>query len=170
MKPSCDVLVVGGGVVGVCTAYSLAERGVRTTLLERGEICSGASHGNGGWIFPSDSAPIPGPGVIREALPWLLDPESPLYIRPRLSLSLLSWLWRFRGACNETTMRRSYQLRRALSLASLERFAELAQLEGVAFSFQRGGLLLVYRTQEGLREADAEVSLLLYSGGKRSRS
>ena len=48
-------------------------------LLERGEICSGASHGNGGWIFPSDSAPMPGPGVIREALPWLLDPESPLY-------------------------------------------------------------------------------------------
>ncbi|NIM61843.1 MAG: FAD-dependent oxidoreductase, partial [Acidobacteria bacterium] len=56
----CDVIVVGGGVVGVCTAYSLVERGVRTTLLERGEICSGASHGNGGWIFPSESAPIPG--------------------------------------------------------------------------------------------------------------
>jgi len=169
VSPRSDVLVVGGGVVGVCTAYSLAERGVRTTLLERGEICSGASHGNGGWIFPSDSAPIPGPGVIREALPWLLDPESPLYIRPRPSLALLSWLWRFRGACNETAMRRSFRLRRALSLASLERYAQLAQLENVAFGFQRRGLLLAYRTQDALREAEEETSLLEAEGGSAKR-
>ena len=115
-----DVLVVGGGVIGVCTAYALQERGVSTTLVERGEICAGASHGNGGWIFPSESAPIPGPGVIRESLPWLIDPESPLYIRPRPSLALLRWMWRFRAACNEPDMRRSFSLRRALSLASLD--------------------------------------------------
>jgi D-amino-acid dehydrogenase len=169
LELSSDVVVVGGGVVGVCTAYSLAERGVRTTLLERGEICSGASHGNGGWIFPSDSAPIPGPGVIREALPWLLDPESPLYIRPRPSLALLTWLWRFRAACNETAMRRSFRLRRALSLASLERFSELARLEGVAFGFQRKGLLLAFRTQDGLREADAEIALIEAEGGTAKR-
>ena len=87
-----------GGVIGVCTAYALQERGVRTTLVERGEICAGASHGNGGWIFPSESTPIPGPGVIRESLPWLIDPESPLYIQPRPSLSLLRWMWQFRAA------------------------------------------------------------------------
>ena len=95
MTRSTDVLVVGGGVIGVCAAYALQERGVRTTLVERGEICSGASHGNGGWIFPSESAPIPGPGVIRKSLPWLIDPESPLYIRLRPSLSLMRWMWRF---------------------------------------------------------------------------
>ena len=169
MSLQSDVLVVGGGVVGVCTAYSLAERGVRTTLLERGEICSGASHGNGGWIFPSDSAPIPGPGVIREALPWLIDPEGPLYIRPRASLSLLRWLWRFRSACNESTARESFRLRRALSLASLERYAQLAQLESVAFGFQRRGLLLAYRTQDALREAEEETSLLEAEGGTAKR-
>ena len=169
MSPRSDVLVVGGGVVGICTAYSLAERGVRTTLLERGEICSGASHGNGGWIFPSDSAPIPGPGVIREALPWLLDPESPLYIRPRPSLALLSWLWRFRGACNETAMRRSFRLRRALSLESLERYAQLAELPNVAFGFQRRGLLLAYRNPGALREAEQEMALLEAEGGSVKR-
>jgi D-amino-acid dehydrogenase len=153
----------------VCTAYSLAERGVRTALLERGEICSGASHGNGGWIFPSDSGPIPGPGVIRQALPWLLDPESPLYIRPRPSLSLLTWLWRFRGACNETAMRQSFRLRCALSLASLERYAQLAELPSVAFGFQRRGLLLAYRTQEALREAEQEMSLIEAEGGSAKR-
>ncbi len=160
-----DVVVVGGGVVGVCTAYSLNERGVRTTLIERGEICSGASHGNGGWIFPGDSSPIPGPGVIRQALPWLLDPESPLYIRPRLSLSLLRWLWRFRGACNETAARESTRLRRALSLGSLERYAKLAELPSVAFGYQQRGLVLAYRERNALREAERELSRLAGEGG-----
>jgi D-amino-acid dehydrogenase len=164
-----DVVVVGGGVIGVCTAYSLAERGVRTTLVERAEICSGASHGNGGWIFPSESAPIPAPGVIRQALPWLLDPESPLYIRPRLSLSLLRWLWRFRGACNEKAVRESFRLRRALSLGSLERYAKLAELEGVAFGFQQRGLLVAYRERAALREVEHELSLLAAEGGVAKR-
>jgi D-amino-acid dehydrogenase len=160
-----DVLVVGGGVVGVCTAYSLVERGVRTILIERGEICSGASHGNAGWVCPSESAPLPGPGAIREALPWLIDPESPLYIRPRPSLSLLRWLWRFRAACNETALRESFQLRRALSLASLERYAKLAELGGVAFGFTQAGLAVAYRTREALVEAQHEVNLLEAAGG-----
>jgi D-amino-acid dehydrogenase len=160
-----DVLVVGGGVVGVCTAHSLVERGIRTTLLERGEICSGASHGNGGWIFPSESAPIPGPGAIREALPWLLDPESPFWIRPRASLALLRWLWDFRRACNASAARESFGLRRALSLASLERFTEFAKKLDFDFGFTQRGLVLVFRTAKAMRDAQHDVELLEAAGG-----
>ena len=163
MSERPDVLVVGGGVVGVCTAHSLIERGVRTTLLERGEICSGASHGNGGWIFPSESAPIPGPGVIREALPWLFDPESPFWIRPRASLALLRWLWDFRRACNANAVRESFRLRRALSLASLERFAEFAK--NLDFGFTQRGLALIFRTAKAMRDAQHDVDLLEAAGG-----
>jgi D-amino-acid dehydrogenase len=158
-----DVLVVGGGVVGVCTAHSLVERGVRTTLLERGEICSGASHGNGGWIFPSESAPIPGPGVIRESLPWLLDPASPFWIQPRASLALLRWLWDFRRACNASAHRESFGLRRALSLASLERFRELAKK--LDFGFTQRGLTQIFLTARAMRDAQHEVDLLEAAGG-----
>jgi D-amino-acid dehydrogenase len=160
-----DVLVVGGGVVGVCTANCLVERGARTTLLERGEICSGASHGNGGWIFPSESAPIPGPGVIREALPWLLDPESPFWIRPRANLALLRWLWDFRRACNASALRESFRLRRALSLASLERFAEFAEKLDFDFGFTQRGLVLIFRTAKAMRDTQHEVDLLEAAGG-----
>jgi D-amino-acid dehydrogenase len=159
------VLVVGGGVVGVCTAHYLVERGVRTTLLERGEICSGASHGNGGWIFPSESAPLPGPGVIREALPWLLDAESPFWIRPRASLALLRWLWDFRRACNASAQRESFRLRRALSFASLERFAEFAEILDLDFGFTQRGLALVFQTAKAMRDAQHEVDLLEAAGG-----
>jgi len=160
-----DVLIVGGGVVGVCTAHCLVERGVSTTLLERGEICSGASHGNGGWIFPSESAPIPGPGVIREALPWLLDPESPFWIQPRASLALLRWLWDFRRACNASAARESFRLRRALSLASLERFTEFAKKMDFDFGFTQRGLVLVFRTAKAMRDAQHDVDLLEAGGG-----
>jgi D-amino-acid dehydrogenase len=160
-----DVLVVGGGVVGVCTAHCLVERGVRTTLLERGEICSGASHGNGGWIFPSESAPIPGPGVIREALPWLLDPESPFWIRPRASLALLRWLWDFRRACNASALRESFRLRRELSLAGLERFTEFAEKLDFDFGFTQRGLALIFRTAKAMRDAQHDVDLLEAAGG-----
>jgi D-amino-acid dehydrogenase len=160
-----DVLVVGGGVVGVCTAHCLIERGVRTTLLERGEICSGASHGNGGSIFPSESAPIPGPGVIREALPWLLDPESPFSIRPRANLALLRWLWDFRRACNASAVRESFGLRRTLSLASLERFTEFAKKLDFDFGFTQRGLVQIFRTAKAMRNAQHEVDLLEAAGG-----
>jgi D-amino-acid dehydrogenase len=160
-----DVLVVGGGVVGVCTAHSLVERGVRTTLLERGEICSGASHGNGGWIFPSESAPIPGPGVIRQALPWLFDPESPFWIRPRASLALLRWLWDFQRACNASAVRESFRLRRALSLASLEHFGGFAKKCDFDFGFTQRGLTLIFQTAKAMRDAQHEVDLLEAAGG-----
>jgi D-amino-acid dehydrogenase len=160
-----DVLVVGGGVVGVCTAHCLVERGVRVTLLERGEICSGASHGNGGWIFPSESAPIPGPGVIRESLPWLFDPESPFSIRPRANLALLRWLWDFRRACNSSAVRESFGLRRALSLASLEHFTEFAKKLDFDFGFTQRGLVQVFRTAEAMRGAQHDVDLLEAAGG-----
>jgi D-amino-acid dehydrogenase len=160
-----DVLVVGGGVVGVCTAHCLVERGVRTTLLERGEICSGASHGNGGWIFPSESAPIPGPGVIREALPWLLDPESPFWIQPRANLALLRWLWDFRRACNASALRESFRLRRELSLAGLERFTEFAEKLDFDFGFTQRGLALIFRTAKAMRDAQHDVDLLEAAGG-----
>ena len=165
MSERPDVLVIGGGVLGVCTAHYLVERGARTTLIERGEICSGASHGNGGWIFPSESAPIPGPGVIREALPWLLDPESPFWIRPRASLALLRWLWDFRRACNAGAVRKSFRLRHALSLASLERFAEFATKLDFDFGFTQRGLVLIFRTAKAMRDAQHDVSLLEAAGG-----
>ncbi len=166
MAEHSDVLIVGGGVIGVCTAYSLAERGIGVRLLERDQICSGCSHGNAGWLFPSHSMPLPAPGVIRQALDWLTDPKSPFYIKPRPSLELVRWLWRFWTACDRATMLESYRLRRELSLASLERYAKLAALPGIEFGFAQRGLLLAFRTRAGLAAAEQELAILAELGGR----
>jgi D-amino-acid dehydrogenase len=77
------IIVIGGGAVGLCVAEALVSRGAEVVVLERDRCGTGASAGNAGWITPSLSIPVPGPGVIAESLRWLVNPSGPLWIRPR---------------------------------------------------------------------------------------
>lgn len=150
-----DVLVVGGGVVGVCVAYYLARAGRRVCLVERGEVCSGCSHGNAGLLVPSHSVPLAAPGVVAKSLKWMFNPASPFYIKPRLDRELLSWLWRFNRACNRRQVQRAMPLIRDLSMASLRLYDELAA-DGTEFGLEHKGVLMLYKTEAGLREQVAD--------------
>ena len=167
MTERADIVIIGGGVIGVCVADALVKRGVHPVLLERDEIASGASHGNAGLIFPSHSLPIPGPGVIGQGVRWLFDSEGPLHIRPSLRPDLLRWLWAFSRACNEKTVRENFSLRRALSLASLERYRALAR--DLDFNFRSNGLLLAFENPQALVQAEFEMALLEADGGSATR-
>ncbi len=165
MSARPDVLVIGGGAVGVACAWSLAGRGARVELVEQGDLAAGASHGNAGWIFPSHSTPLPAPGVMRQALRWLVDRESPLYVEPRLDPALARWLLGFLRSSSAPRMRSSFALRRELSLASLALYEKLAALPGMDFGFEHSGLLVACATAEGLDEMRAELELLRAHGG-----
>jgi D-amino-acid dehydrogenase len=93
-----DVLIVGGGVIGLACAWYLLRAGRSVTVLERGQPGDGASHGNCGTITPSHAPPLPEPGVIGRALKWMLKPDAPLYIRPRVDPALWRWLLQVHGA------------------------------------------------------------------------
>lgn len=155
-----DVLIIGGGAVGVCTAYYLREAGYGVTLVERGEIGSGASHGNMGLVVPSHSVPLAAPGVVSQGLKWMFRPDSPFYIKPRLDPSLVRWLWAFWRASSEGRMRTAIPLIRDMSLRSLTLFDELNGLDGVDFDYRQRGVVAVYRTREGLEEGEEERNLL----------
>jgi D-amino-acid dehydrogenase len=161
-----QVLVIGGGIVGVSAAWSLAERGSGVTLLDKGEVASGCSYGNAGWIFPSHSMPIPAPGVLRHALRFVGDVKSPLYIRPRLDRDFLRFGLRFVAACSERRARRAFGLRRELALASLALYEKLAALPELDLGYRQHGLLVVCEAQEALREARKEASLIHELGGE----
>ena len=108
MDSQQDVAIIGGGVIGVCSAYYLAQKGVKVVLLEKAEIASGCSYGNGGLIVPSHAVPLASPGALGNGLRWLLDSESPFYIKPRLDMDLFNWLIRFcLPAANRVPMRLS---------------------------------------------------------------
>jgi len=159
MESDRDVLIIGGGVIGVCSAYYLASMGIKATLIEKGEIASGCSYGNGGLIVPSHSVPLASPGALGDGLRWLLDPETPFYIKPRLNMDLFNWLLRFVLASRRSVMLRSLPILRDLLFASGVLYAELANIAGFDFGYKGKGSLWVCLSQ-GRLEAEKKETLL----------
>lgn len=146
------VLVVGGGVVGLCTAYYAARRGLRVTVVERGSAeDASCSFGNAGMIVPSHIVPLAAPGVMSAGLRYLLDRESPFYVRPRPSLDLLLWGFRFWRAASARRVARAAPVLRDLHLRSRALFEELSVALGGIGLVERG-LLSLFRTQHGFRD------------------
>jgi glycine/D-amino acid oxidase-like deaminating enzyme len=134
------VVVVGGGVVGLCVAYYLLGAGIPVEVVERHALGSGASWGNAGWVCASHSAPIPAPGVMRYALRSLGRPESPLYLRPFPDPGFATWLWRFWRSTTQAQFLRGYRAVADLNRPTFELFDELAAA-GVDTTLQRVGMV-----------------------------
>src|SRR5262245_7432963 len=130
MASSNHIVVIGGGVVGLSTAYYCARQGHHVTLLDRVPPADheGCSYGNAGMIVPSHFVPLAAPGMVWLGLKWMWNPESPFYIRPRLDAELISWGFKFWRAASSGHVRRSAPLLRDLHLASRVCFEELAAL------------------------------------------
>jgi D-amino-acid dehydrogenase len=155
-----DILIIGGGVIGVSAAYYLARSGLDVTLIDSKDIAAGSSWGNAGLITPNHSEPIPGPGVLGQGLKWLLDVESPFYIQPSLNPDLLRWLWRFRRYCNQESLDRAVPLLRDMQRASLALFREIIAGEGIDCDFVDEGGLLAFRTDAGLEAGLAHADYM----------
>jgi len=146
-------LVVGAGVVGLNAAYELRRRGFDVSVLERDPAGHAAtSHGNAGIVVPSHFVPLAAPGVVAQALRWMLDPMSPFYVRPRPSLELARWGWRFLRSANAAHVARAAPLLLTLNLASRRRYEALVAELGVDVGFTRRGLLLLCHGERGLEE------------------
>ena len=143
-------MIVGAGAIGLCCAYALRRRGMQVLVLDRTAPGNGASHGNGGWICPTLSDPLPGPGLTLASLRWLLQPESPLYIRPRLDPAFWRWLWRFRQHCNEGAYHQGLTALADLNRSTMALFDALAK-DGVAFEMRSQGLLCLFLSREAAR-------------------
>lgn len=149
---SSDVLIIGGGIIGVCAGYYLVRAGFDVTLVEKDRINAGSTAGNAGLIIPSDSLPVPGPGVLTQGLRWLLDSASPFYLKPTLDPAVIRWLWEFQGACRERAWKQAAPVLTELSEQSVRLFEEILQGEEIDCEYHRSGLLLLYRSENGFRE------------------
>jgi D-amino-acid dehydrogenase len=142
---SSDVLVLGGGVIGLACALYLLRAGRSVTVIEMGKVGAAASHGNCGTITPSHCMPLAVPGVIGQALRWMMKPDAPFRIAPRLDFGLLEWLLSFAHRCNWTDAKRITAVKSELLLSSRRLLEELIRDERLDCEFETIGTMNVYR-------------------------
>lgn len=152
-----DVVVVGAGIIGSSAGAELARRGAKVCVIDKGAIGKGCSYGNAGWMTPCFAMPLPMPGMLLKSMKWLLNPNSPLYIKPSLSLDLAQWLFHFMKAMNATQAQRAVEALVTLSQHSLSEYEKLS-LQHPDIRFEKKGLLMVSRTSAGLDSAIEELN------------
>lgn len=150
---SSDVIVVGAGVIGLAIAEALSADGRRVHVLDRRDPhLGGASVANAGWLNPYTLVPLPSRAALRMGLTSFAKPASPLYIRPRPSIGLASWLLRFAGATNARRHDRGRQALVALGHDGARRYLELAD-DVVGLQQNSDASLNIFATETGAAQA-----------------
>lgn len=145
-----DVLILGAGVIGLACAWYLLESGRRVTVIDRGRVGGGASHGNCGTLTPSHSAPLAMPGMVLKALRMMWRKDAPFHVAPRLDVELLGWLARFAGRCNWRDFQAVNRAKAQILTHSRGLTGDLVAGQGMDCGFAANGTLYVFREQQAL--------------------
>lgn len=161
MTTKKDVLIIGGGPVGLSCAYYLLKSGRSVTLLDAKEIGKGSGSGNAGHIVPSHIVPLAAPGVVTSALKWMLDPaHSPFGMKISLDPNYLMWLLRFVLACSQTNVLRGIVPLRELGQLSAKNFAEIISEENFDCHYRQAGFLNLYKNPKSFDEGRHEAEFM----------
>jgi D-amino-acid dehydrogenase len=155
-----DVLVLGGGVIGLSCALALLHRGASVRVLDRGQPGCGASHGNCGTLTPSHAIPLTVPDMPWRALHWMLRRDAPLYVNPRPDWDRWRWLLGFARRCNLAFAERTAVVRAAILQRSWTLLPRVLVDEGIDCEYAPAGNLFVYRTRQALAHDHGEIEWL----------
>jgi D-amino-acid dehydrogenase len=152
MKRHSDVLVIGGGIIGLASAYYLAKEGKRVRLLEQDTIGAGASYGNCGLIFTSHLVPLCAPGTIRNEIKRMFRRNSSLYIKLAADLERFVWFLNFARKCTAAHMTHAVQARAKLLQNSKKLYQRLFEDEPIDCDWEGKGVLLIFKTKSGMQQ------------------
>lgn len=152
-------VVIGGGVIGLTTAYHLAREGEAVTLLDARATGKGASEVNAGWFVPAEASPVPGPGVVSMALKSVFHPDSPLYIRPSLAPDFLRFMIGMWRRSNDRDQRAGYLAHMRLAEGSAATLDEY-RADGMDFEMHSEGLLMAFKDPELLGHHQHNLDLV----------
>lgn len=159
-----SVGILGGGISGLFSAYYLIREGYQVTIIEKGSFQDGCSFGNAGMIVPSHIIPLAQPGMIAKGMRWMLNSESPFYVKPRLSWELGKWGYLFWKHSNPAHVKYSIPILRDISLLSKRLFQELSEQDELAFGWKEKGLLMLFKDASTRHELEEEATIATRAG------
>lgn len=149
---SKEVIIIGGGIIGLCSAYYLHKEGHHVTVIDQSAMDSGASYVNAGYLSPSHIIPLAAPGVMKKGLKWMFNPTSPLFIKPRLNSDFLRWTWAFNKSCSVKNVNRGITAIKDIAVLGRDLYSEIRSNENFTFQLEKKGLLMVCQTEKMLEE------------------
>ena len=147
-----EVVIIGGGIIGLSCAYYLLKEGHQVTVIDKGDMNSGASYVNAGYISPSHFIPLSAPGIITKGIKWMFDASSPFYVKPRLDSDFLKWAWAFKKSATNSHVEKSIPVLKESLILSSNLFQEIKNSNEFDFQFERKGLLIAYQTEKAGEE------------------
>lgn len=151
-KSNKTALIIGGGIVGLSSAYYLQKDGWKVTVLDKGDFSDSCSYGNAGMIVPSHFTPLAAPGIVAQGIKWMFSNKSPFYIKPSLNLNLLTWGIKFVKHANAAHVRDSETHIRDLNLYSKGLYDALAKDLATDIDLHHNGILFLYKTEKTAEE------------------
>ena len=153
------ICVLGAGVIGLTTAWCLAEAGHDVVIVDRhASTAKDASAANGAQLSYAFVAPLASPATLKKLPSLLLSPDSPMRIRAALDPSLISWGVRFLLACRPGAVRETVAAQLALAALSRSELARLTQSLRLSFGLRTAGKLVVYRSAREFKAACRNVA------------
>ena len=155
---SKNIVIIGGGIVGLSSAYFLQKEGHQVTVIDKSDITSGASFVNAGYITPSHIIPLASPGKINQGIKWMFNSASPFYMKPRLDWDFIKWSWYFKKSSTAQKVEKAIPVIKDINLLSRELFEGIKASGDLGnFQLERKGLLMLYKTQKSY-EHELEVA------------
>jgi D-amino-acid dehydrogenase len=147
-----NVAIVGGGIIGLCSAYYLSRAGHKVTIFDDGSLDDTCSIGNAGMIVPSHIIPLAAPGMIAKGIRWMFNSKSPFYVKPRLNGQLIKWGVKFYSHANKTHVEKSIPVLKEISLLSKSLYQELHSAKHFDFGYEERGLMMLYQSADTEKE------------------
>lgn len=145
-------VVIGGGIIGLSSAYYLVKEGWEVTIIDKTDLTDSCSYGNLGMIVPSHFVPLAAPGIVAQGIRWMFDSKSPFYVKPSLSGPLINWGLKCIKSANENHVNKSGPHLTAINLLSKQLYEELNKQTGFNFSFEKKGIMMYFKTEKVAEE------------------